>query len=62
MPTPFASGIRNGCVARPNALFGETGDLVCTKPFPCMPVCFGADPDGAKYFDAYFSKYPGEPK
>jgi len=38
---------------------GEKGDLVCTKPFPSMPVGFWNDPDGAKYRAAYFEKYPG---
>jgi acetoacetyl-CoA synthetase len=38
---------------------GEPGELVCTKPFPSMPVAFWNDPDGAKYRDAYFSHFPG---
>jgi len=37
---------------------GEKGELVCTKPFPSMPVGFWNDPDGAKYRAAYFEKYP----
>jgi acetoacetyl-CoA synthetase len=37
----------------------EKGELVCTKPFPSMPVGFWNDPDGAKYRAAYFEKYPG---
>jgi acetoacetyl-CoA synthetase len=37
---------------------GEKGELVCTKPFPSMPVGFWNDPDGAKYRAAYFDKYP----
>ena len=28
---------------------GEPGELVCTKPFPSMPVAFWNDPDGSKY-------------
>jgi acetoacetyl-CoA synthetase len=39
-------------------LAGEKGELVCTKPFPAMPVGFWNDPDGAKYRAAYFEKYP----
>ncbi|MHB8448232.1 MAG: acetoacetate--CoA ligase, partial [Rudaea sp.] len=35
---------------------GEKGELACTAPFPCMPVGFWNDPDGAKYKSAYFSK------
>jgi len=37
---------------------GEKGELVCTKPFPSMPIGFWNDPDGAKYRAAYFEKYP----
>ena len=36
----------------------EKGELVCAAPFPSMPVSFWNDPDGAKYRDAYFAKYP----
>jgi len=38
---------------------GERGELVCTKPFPCMPVSFWNDPDGARYRGAYFERFPG---
>jgi acetoacetyl-CoA synthetase len=38
---------------------GEKGELVCTMPFPAMPVCFWNDPSGAKYRAAYFERYPG---
>jgi acetoacetyl-CoA synthetase len=37
---------------------GEKGELVCTKPFPSMPLGFWNDPEGAKYRAAYFEKYP----
>lgn len=37
----------------------EKGDLVCTRPFPSMPIGFWNDPDGAKYRAAYFERYPG---
>jgi acetoacetyl-CoA synthetase len=37
---------------------GEKGELVCTKPFPCMPVTFWNDPDGRKYHAAYFERFP----
>jgi acetoacetyl-CoA synthetase len=36
----------------------EKGELVCTRPFPSMPIGFWNDPDGAKYRAAYFEKYP----
>jgi len=38
---------------------GVPGELVCTKPFPSMPVSFWNDPDGAKYRGAYFEHFPG---
>ena len=38
---------------------GQKGELVCTTPFPSMPVGFWNDPDGRKYHAAYFEKYPG---
>jgi acetoacetyl-CoA synthetase len=40
-------------------LIGEKGELVCTAPFPSMPVGFWNDPQNAKYRAAYFEKYPG---
>jgi acetoacetyl-CoA synthetase len=36
---------------------GEKGELVCTAPFPSMPLGFWNDPTGAKYHDAYFARY-----
>jgi len=40
------------------SIVGEPGELVCTAPFPSMPVAFWNDPDGTKYRAAYFEKYP----
>ena len=40
------------------SVVGEQGELVCTAPFPSMPVAFWDDPDGAKYRAAYFEHYP----
>jgi acetoacetyl-CoA synthetase len=37
----------------------EEGELVCTRPFPSMPVAFWDDPDGSRYRAAYFDVYPG---
>jgi len=37
----------------------EPGELVCTRPFPSMPVGFWNDPDGSKYRAAYFARFPG---
>ncbi len=36
----------------------EKGELVCTAPFPSMPLGFWNDADGAKYHAAYFDRYP----
>ena len=36
----------------------QQGELVCTRPFPSMPIYFWDDPDGAKYHKAYFDVYP----
>jgi len=36
----------------------QRGELVCTKPFPSMPVCFWNDEDGQRYHDAYFNRFP----
>ena len=33
------------------------GELVCTKPFPSMPIGFWNDPTGEKYLAAYFSRF-----
>lgn len=40
-----------------NPVLDTKGELVCTKPFPSMPVFFWNDEDGSKYFYAYFSEY-----
>ncbi|MBT4889246.1 MAG: acetoacetate--CoA ligase [Rhodospirillales bacterium] len=36
---------------------GDKGELVCTVPFPSMPVGFWNDEDGAKYHSAYFDRF-----
>lgn len=40
-------------------MVGEKGELVCTEPFPSMPIGFWDDEDGSKYHEAYFDHYPG---
>lgn len=35
----------------------EKGELVCTAPFPSMPIYFWNDEDGSKYHAAYFEKF-----
>jgi len=41
------------------AVVDEVGELVITKPLPCMPVGFWNDRDGSRYRDAYFDHFPG---
>ncbi|MEO8078648.1 MAG: acetoacetate--CoA ligase [Acidobacteriota bacterium] len=41
------------------SVVGSKGELVCTMPFPSMPIGFWNDPDGAKFHAAYFERYPG---
>ncbi|MEA3437136.1 MAG: acetoacetate--CoA ligase [Thermodesulfobacteriota bacterium] len=36
----------------------QQGELVCTAPFPSMPIYFWDDPDNSKYHSAYFDVYP----
>jgi len=36
----------------------QQAELVCTAPFPSMPIYFWEDPDGKKYHSAYFDVYP----
>jgi acetoacetyl-CoA synthetase len=40
------------------SIIGQQGELVCTAPFPSMPVSFWNDPDGSKYRAAYFERFP----
>lgn len=41
------------------AVVGTRGELVCTKPFPSMPVGFWNDQDNIAYKRAYFERFPG---
>jgi acetoacetyl-CoA synthetase len=36
---------------------GARGELVCTAPFPAMPVGFWNDADGSRYRAAYFARF-----
>jgi acetoacetyl-CoA synthetase len=40
------------------SVVGEQGELVCTAPFPSMPVAFWNDSDSRRYQAAYFDVYP----
>jgi len=37
----------------------EVGELVCTKPFPSMPLYFLNDAGNQRYQEAYFNDFPG---
>jgi acetoacetyl-CoA synthetase len=39
-------------------LRGAQGELVCTAPFPSMPIGFWNDADGSRYRAAYFERFP----
>jgi acetoacetyl-CoA synthetase len=39
-------------------MVGEKGELVCTRPFPSMPLGFWNDRGDERYHAAYFEKYP----
>ncbi len=41
------------------SVINKKGELVCTAPFPSMPVSFWNDPDKKKYKAAYFDFYQG---
>jgi acetoacetyl-CoA synthetase len=40
-------------------VIGEKGELVCTVPFPSMPLGFWNDPGGKRYHEAYFARFAG---
>jgi acetoacetyl-CoA synthetase len=37
----------------------EVGELVCTTPFPSLPLRFWNDPEDARYRESYFEPWPG---
>jgi acetoacetyl-CoA synthetase len=40
------------------SVINQQAELVCTAPFPSMPIYFWNDPDFKKYHAAYFDVYP----
>jgi acetoacetyl-CoA synthetase len=40
-------------------LIDQVGEMVVTKPMPCMPIYFWGDPERKRYRESYFNKYPG---
>jgi acetoacetyl-CoA synthetase len=41
-----------------NPLQGEQGELVCSAPFPSVPIGFWGDTDGSRFRGTYFSRFP----
>lgn len=39
-------------------VFDEVGELVMTEPMPSMPLYLWNDPDGERYRDTYFDRFP----
>lgn len=44
--------------AKGEPIRNEKGELVCTAPFPSMPLGFLNDPDHKRYKSAYFERFP----
>ena len=42
-----------------NSLLDEVGELVIAEPMPSMPLYLWSDPEGERYRESYFDKYPG---
>ncbi len=40
-------------------VLNQKGELVCTAPFPSMPVCFWNDENNKKYSNSYYGYFPG---
>lgn len=41
------------------SVVGKKGDLVCTEPFPSMPLTFWGENGDARFYDEYFAEIPG---
>jgi acetoacetyl-CoA synthetase len=63
----FRGEIQGPCLGTATQVFDEhgkpaqpnvKGELVCTVPFPSMPLGFWGDTDGSKYRAAYFEGFP----
>jgi acetoacetyl-CoA synthetase len=42
-----------------NRVLGTPGELVCTRPFPSVPLGFWDDDDRSRFRAAYFERFPG---
>lgn len=41
-----------------NSVINQSGELVCSTPFPSLPLYFWDDENKQRYYDAYFNVYP----
>jgi acetoacetyl-CoA synthetase len=41
-----------------NPLIGQQGELVCTRPFPSVPIGFWGDTGAQRFTATYFARYP----
>lgn len=41
------------------SVLGQKGELVCTEPFPSMPLTFWGENGDARFYDEYFADVPG---
>jgi acetoacetyl-CoA synthetase len=64
----YAGEIQGACLGMAVDVFDEKGkslsidqkgELVCTKPFPSMPIGFWNDDKYSNYLNSYFSKFDG---
>ena len=63
----FAGEIQGPALGMAVDIFGDDGrslrrgkgELVCTRPFPSMPLGFWGDESGRRYHDTYFRQFPG---
>ncbi|QQR99622.1 MAG: acetoacetate--CoA ligase [Austwickia sp.] len=59
LPRPMLGVALQSWDGQGQPVVGQVGELVITRPMPSMPLYFWADPDGARYHDAYFDHFPG---
>ena len=55
-PRPRGRGLGRG---RPPGRRARRASWSARKPFPSMPVMFWNDPDGSRYRNSYFARFPG---
>ena len=53
----MAVDVYEGGYDDPTPLRGKCAELVCTRPFPSMPLGFWNEPDDRRYHESYFSRF-----